>query len=99
MRLKELQTLTAEVIDKIDNKRKCKHDVDTTIVHLLEEIGEVAREIMNQKIKRGKINRKNMEGEFADVAIMLMQLANNFGIDMEKVVSKKLEKMKERFGV
>lgn len=101
MEIKELQSLTAELIDKIDSKMKFKHDADITFVHLLEEIGEIAREIVNKKgIKRKALEGTNkMEGEFADVIIMLMQLANNYDIDIEKAVKEKIKCLKERHGV
>ena len=38
MELKELQKLTAEIIQKVDQQYQGKHDAETTIIHLLEEL-------------------------------------------------------------
>tara|TARA_Y100000310_G_scaffold342598_1_gene446482 strand:+ start:3087 stop:3386 length:300 start_codon:yes stop_codon:yes gene_type:complete len=97
MDIKELQKESVEIVEKSDIKYGKKHDTDTTIIHLTEEIGEVAREIFNEKIGRDKLNRENMGEEIADCIILLNKLADNFNIDVEKAIENKINKLKQRF--
>ncbi len=96
MELKEFQERAVKIVDEIDAKQKGKHDVDTTLAHLVEEFGEIAREIYNEKIGRDKTNLENLKGEFADVYILLAKLASNFNIDLEDAVNGKIEILKKR---
>ncbi len=62
----------------------------------MEEIGELARDINLPKLRNKKIDRKNLEGEFADVVLQLAVLADLYNIDFEKAVESKIEILKER---
>ena len=88
--------MAVKLVDAIDSKQKGKHDIDTTLVHLVEEFGEIAREIYNEKIGRDKMDIENLKGEFADVYILLAKLASNFKIDLEEAINKKVKVLKER---
>ncbi len=96
MELKEFQKRAVKIVDDIDSKQKGKHDIDTTLAHLVEEFGEIAREIYNEKIGRDKTNLENLKGEFADVYILLAKLASNFDIDLEEAINGKIEILKKR---
>ena len=55
----------------------------------VEEVGELAKEIRNteglhSKKAKGAVGRAHLEEEFADVLNYLLDLANNFNIDLEK---------------
>ena len=99
MDLKEFQTKTKELVEKIDAKTKGSHDVDTTVVHLLEELGEIARQLFNEKIGRDKLDKENLSDEIADCMLLLTQLANNFDINIETSIENKIKKLQERFKV
>jgi len=99
MDLKDFQKQSGELIEKIDAKHSGIHDADTTIIHILEELGEIARQLYNQKIGRDKLDKENLAEEISDCMILLSQLARNFDIDIEKSVENKLQKLKERFNV
>jgi len=62
-------------------------------VSLVLEAGEVLEHFQwNEQIT----NRKEFEGELADVALYLLQLASVSGIDLEKAILEKLDKNYER---
>lgn len=96
MNLDELQNTSKELIKEFDAAYKAKHDSDTTIIHLVEEFGEIARELYNQKSGRAKFNKKNLEGELADMYLLLAQLAETQGIRIETAVTEKIKELKER---
>ena len=97
MDLKEFQKQSNELIEKIDAKHAGKHDTDTTIVHILEEMSEIARQLYNKKIGRNKLDKENLSEEIADCMILLSRLANNFDIEIEKSVENKFQKLRKRF--
>ncbi len=99
MELKDFQKQVSELIEKIDVKNSGKHDVDTTIIHIIEELGEVARQLYNQKIGRDELDKENLAEEISDCIILLSHLAHKFDIDIEESIKNKLQKIKERFDV
>jgi len=71
-------------------------------VKLTEELGELCQEILaHQSIQRKEklhsYAKENLEAEFADVIITPLILAEWMGIDIEKALEKKIEKIKKRF--
>ena len=67
-----------------------------TEIYLLfsEEIGELAKGIRKTTGFKGESTenaRQNLEEEFADVLMYLMDLANYFDIDLESVYRKKIK--------
>lgn len=99
MQLNEFQKMSTEMIEKIDKKMNREHDVDLTIVHLVEELGEIARIIYNEKTKRVPVAKEAIGGEFIDSMMLLSHLATKFGVDLEQATDKKLEELKKRFDV
>lgn len=69
---------------------------------LVEELGELADEILTsmnlqRKSKIAKFSRENMEDEFADVLASALLLGNELGIDVEKVLERKIQLTRLRF--
>ena len=71
----------------------------TNMALLTEEVGEVARiiarEYGEQSFKKKDLS-KNLEDEMADVLFVLICLANQTGIDLEKALIKNLDKKTKR---
>ncbi len=66
---------------------------------MMEEIGELARAIRDFKgfyTEKENNAKKNLEEEFADVLAYLIDLANQFDIDLEKAFREKDEINKKR---
>ncbi len=68
------------------------------------KIGEEVGELFEEILRLGKLQRKekleqdtNIGEEFADVILATMILAQNCGIDVEKSIHKKMEKIKKRY--
>ncbi len=99
MEINELQKETKNIISEIDKQYSGKHDADTTLAHLLEELGELSAQIYNHKIGREEVNRELLESGFSDCIVLLLQLATNFDVDVEAAIEKKMKKIKERFNV
>ncbi len=96
MDLDEFQNKSVGIVKLINGKYNFSHDADATVLHLLEELGEIARELYNQKSGRDKLNKENLEGEFADVFILLAYLASQFDVNVKKAIENKIEILKKR---
>lgn len=97
--LTELQQHLAEMCKK---KGWNKHSVDRIFLLFTEEVGELAKAIrkeQNVQLEHGKEKpetREHLEEEFADVLNYLMDLANQFDIDLTEAYFKKHEKNRQR---
>jgi len=96
MEVKELQEKANEIVLKIDEKIGIEHDKETTLMHLVEEVGEVSRQILNPKLRNEKTDIKNLSEEIADVVLLISKLAYDYGIDLETAVKTKIKKLKQR---
>lgn len=99
MNIRELQKEVFLLIAKVDSQSNSNHDADTTLIHLLEELGELSTQIYNNKTGREPVNRELLESGFCDCIVMLLQLASNYDVDVEKAIQKKLIKVKQRFNI
>jgi|TARA_B100000524_G_scaffold214020_1_gene112253 NTP pyrophosphatase (non-canonical NTP hydrolase) len=95
----ELNILQKKVDDWIKKYGVRYFDELTNMAQLTEEVGEVARIISRvygeQSIKKDeKIN--DLGEELADVLFVLICLANQTGVDLEKSFEEKLEKKSKR---
>ena len=74
-----------------------------TLVHAMEEMGEIAREVLYLEGYREDENaeerRSLLAGELADAVTFLFKLAYQFDIDMEAALRANQTKVNERFPV
>ena len=97
MDIKELQKKSDEIIDKMDEKFNCKHSINNTFMHLIEEVGEVADELNKPNIRGKEIDKKELGKELADVIMFLSRLASLNEIDLEEAIEGKINELTERF--
>ena len=95
----DLNTLQKKVDDWIKKYGVRYFDELTNMAQLTEEVGEVARIISRtygeQSIKKNE-ELNDLGEELADVLFVLLCLANQTGIDLEKAFEKKLKKKSRR---
>ena len=77
-------------------------EILTKTVKLNEEVGELCNDILSvlklqRKSKLDKFNKANVYEEFADVIITTIQLAVAAGVDVDRAVNSKLEKIEQRY--
>lgn len=68
-----------------------------TYLHLMEELGEVARELLRRAAY--KEGAPNLTEELADAGLLLYKLADQLGIDLEAAMLRKLEANEARYPV
>jgi NTP pyrophosphatase (non-canonical NTP hydrolase) len=73
----------------------------TNLARLIEEVGELAREMNHQfghKPKKPDEPEQDLALELGDILFVLLVIANEQGIDMEQTLDRVLEKYRTRDG-
>ena len=95
MTINEAQTIVEKHIKKIGYD-KIETLPSHAFIHLMEEIGEVARIILYQETKRSEMKNNSkphdIEDEVADVLWQTLKLASYLKIDLEKAFENKYQK-------
>jgi NTP pyrophosphatase (non-canonical NTP hydrolase) len=75
----------------------------TMFAKMVEEVGELSEAILTHdnlqrkdKLEKAKIELTELEGEFADVILTTMILAQELNVDMDKALTEKIKKIKAR---
>ena len=70
-----------------------------TALHLTEELGEVMREVLHLEGYKtpDPAARARLAGELADVSLLLLKLASQYGVDLERAVLEKMAANDSRF--
>ncbi len=79
-------------IAKAPNRRP--HTKQSAMIHLTEEIGEVARQINNESHRPEKFNKENLGEELADLMMFIVFIANLYDINLPKKMRDSIEKVK-----
>ena len=93
--LNGFQKKANELVEKIDGKYMGSHDDDTVILHLAEELGEVARQVLNRKLGRAELDKGNLAEEICDCMMLPSRLAHN-DIELEDAVLAKFQELKQK---
>ena len=77
-------------------------DILVQTVKLNEEVGELCNDILGilklqRKAKQRKFDKRNIYEEFADVIISTITLAQTTGVDLERALRDKLEKIETKY--
>lgn len=104
MTLKQLQSEYSMIAAQLSKRLPLAdkdHRIFARTVKILEELGELADEILSsmnlqRTSKVEKYTREHLEDEFADTMGSLILLADELEIDLEKVMERKIEYTKNR---
>ena len=99
MRIKEAQNLVDEHLTKIGYKEIEKTPCQA-FLHLVEEVGEVARALLHHETGRSKMYNKtipkDLSEEVADIFWQTLKLAIYLDTDLESAFAAKLEKNRNK---
>lgn len=97
MDINEIQARAVGGSDKICEARNINPpDADSTLLHLMEEVGELSREIINERLRRKEFSLQKLSEELSDCVIMLMLLASKYDFNLEDVLLNKIYKMRDK---
>lgn len=87
MEVKNFQTQIAEFVSAWDKKRGTIPNEQLTFNHLIEEIGELAREYVNQESRPDQFKEEELNNAIADALMQLIFLTDQRGLDIEQAVT------------
>ncbi len=96
MEAKEFQKKCADLVEKMDDKFGVERNPQLSFTQMVEEIGELAKDINLKQLRKKDPDMENLSGEFADVFMQLSALARMYGVDLEEAVENKVKVLKNR---
>ncbi len=81
-------------IDKMPNRRP--HTKQSAVIHLMEEIGEIARQVTNEYHRPEKFDKENFGSELADILMFIVLLAKQYNIDISKEMKIAIKRVKNK---
>jgi NTP pyrophosphatase (non-canonical NTP hydrolase) len=96
MEVKELQKKIEEFWEEVNKLKKKKRTTEMVFIHLVEEVGELAREFVNKKERPGKYSEEKLFDAIADILIMAFFLASLYKLNVEELLVKTLKEGKKR---
>ena len=66
---------------------------ELSYIHLTEELGEVARQLSNEKIRPDLFDKENLKEEIVDVILEAIILANICEVDLDKEIIQKIDNL------
>ena len=97
MDIKEL----SKRIHKFQKERFLKYGKELTseliFMHLVEETGEISRQIFNKNSNMREYNEKNLKEEIAQYILDLLVLSETNNLDLEKEIENKIKNMENRW--
>jgi NTP pyrophosphatase (non-canonical NTP hydrolase) len=91
-----IQKICVDIVKNIDSKYNIDRNSQLSFSQLMEEIGELAKEINKPKLRGTQIDMANLNHEFADVMLQLAILADIHGVDIEQAILDKIKILNER---
>ena len=72
METKDFQKKCAEIVNKIDKKFNVERTAQLSFTQMMEEIGELAKEINRKLLRKKDPEKEDLSSEFADVFYSLL---------------------------
>jgi hypothetical protein len=88
MDVKHFQKKIFNFVSAWDIKRNSEPTEQNTFNHLVEKIGELAREYVNKDSRPDKFNNVKLDNAIGDALIQLIKLGHLRGLDIENLVLK-----------
>jgi NTP pyrophosphatase (non-canonical NTP hydrolase) len=97
MDIKQFQKEILEVfseMDKMPNRRE--HTKQSALIHLMEEIGEIARQVTSEYHRPEKFDKENLGTELADTLMFIVVLAQFYDVDLSKEMKESISRVKKK---
>ncbi len=81
-------------MDKFPNRTK--HTKQSALIHLVEEVGEVAKHLTDEHHRPEKFNKEKIGSELADILMFVVVLAKYYNVDLSKEMLESIERVKSK---
>jgi len=96
MDVTEISKKIYEFVEKRVSELGSELTPELMFIHLSEEIGEIARQLVNKNLPMRKYRKDNLKEEIAQAILDLFVLSEIFEIDLPKEINKKIDDMAKR---
>ena len=96
MDVTEISKKIYEFVEKRVSELGSELTPELMFIHLSEEIGEIARQLVNKNLPMRKYSEDNLKEEIAQAILDLFVLSEIFEIDLPKEINKKIDDMATR---
>jgi NTP pyrophosphatase (non-canonical NTP hydrolase) len=96
MEVKKLQKKIEKWGEELNRLKKKRQNPEKVFIHLVEEVGELAREFVNKEIRPEKYSEEKLFDAIADILIMAFFLASLYKVNVEELLMKTLKEGKKR---
>lgn len=98
MDVKEIEKRIMNFVNQRTKSRNYELTSEHSYIHLTEELGEVARQLSNKKMRPDLFDENNLKEEIVDVILEAIILANTCKVDLDKEIQNKIDKLFKRHG-
>lgn len=88
MEVLNLQKEILKFMSAWDKKRKVRANENDTFIHLVEEVGEIARQYVNRSSRKNKFSNNLLNNAILDALMQLIKLASLRMMNIEKSIIK-----------
>lgn len=96
----DINDFQKDIIKAFDKMKKVpgrkEHTKQSAMIHLTEEIGEIARQITSEYHRPKKFDKENLGEEIADAMMFLVLIANMYQIDLSQKMKKSAQKVSDK---
>lgn len=98
MEVRELQERIVEYARLWEQKQNHHPTEQFVLIHLVEEIGELAREYVSEEIRPNRFDKDRLDNAIADILILVFRMAGLRDLDVERLVLDTMETDSARLG-
>lgn len=96
MEVEEFEKKIIDLNNKWEKKLGVTFTEQTTFNHIVEEVGELARQFVNRDARKDKFNDKEVDDAIGDILFQTFELAHLRGIKVEKLIKDIIEEGSKR---
>lgn len=97
MNITEFQQEVLRVFSEMDKMpNRIEHTKQSACIHLMEEMGEIARQVTSEVHRPEKFDKKNLGTEFADTLMFIVFLAKFYDIDLSKEMKNAISRVEQK---
>lgn len=96
MEVKELQNKIKNLMKEWDKIKKKRYTKETAFYHLVEEVGELAKELVNEKRRPERYKKEKFIDAIGDTLIYIVLLASLSNVNLESLIRRIIKQDRKR---
>jgi len=92
----DINKIQEKIMEFAEKRAKIKNfrlDEETSLIHLMEELGELSSQMFNKKARPEKFKPENLKEEVCDIILESMILSKILNIDLPKELNNKIDEL------